>query len=497
MRTFPVFVEVGRAPPLVVGSGALAVAKARALLKRAPRVTLAARRVPDALAEALEIGAVELLTHAPQDADIKGRPLVVSATGDAIEDARISALARGLSVPVNVPDQPELSTFAFGAVVDRGDVTVAISTDGAAPVLATHLRGWLERELHPRLGRVAAIAREYRAAATRIPFGEARRDFWQEVLTGAPAAAIQAGNEAAGRRLIEARLAGASPAPPDGRVILVGAGPGDPELLTLKAVRALKSADVILHDSLVGDGVLDLARREATIVNVGKRRGLPSTSQREINALMIEHARAGKIVARLKGGDAFVFGRAAEEIAAVEAAGIAVEIVPGITAAQACAADARLPLTYRGEVRQISLVAGAAGDGEPALDWKALARPGQALAIYMGVKTAPRIARELIAAGADPEMSTVIVENGGRPERRTIATTLDDLSAAIEAHTVSGPAILFLGLDWTKAGLQMPADVETFHSALPASAAAARPWQHCRPASSPSINSPFASEDLP
>jgi uroporphyrin-III C-methyltransferase/precorrin-2 dehydrogenase/sirohydrochlorin ferrochelatase len=245
----------------------------------------------------------------------------------------------------------------------------------------------------------------------------------------------------------------------------VGAGPGDPELLTLKAVRALKSADVILHDSLVGNGVLDYARREALVIDVGKRRGRPSTPQARTNALMIEHARAGRIVVRLKGGDGFVFGRAAEEIQAVEAAGIAVDIIPGITAAHACAVDARLPLTYRGGVRQISLDTGASCvDGEPDLDWQALARPRQAFAIYMGVDTAPRIVAQLMAAGADPTLPVVIVENGGRPQRRIIATTLADLDAAIGARDVRSPSIVFVGLDWADAGLTMPTGVEEFRA---------------------------------
>lgn len=475
MSTFPVFVEVGRAPPLVIGSGELAVAKVRALLKRAPRVTIAAARIPDALAVAAKGGAVELLSQALTATELEGRPLVVSATCNTGQDSYVSALAQSLGVPVNVPDKPELSTFAFGAFVDRGDVTVAISTNGAAPILATHLRGWLERELHPRMGRVAAIAREYRPAAKRIAFGAARRAFWQEVLTGAPARAIERGDEAEGRRLIEVLICGTRPDAPAGRVILVGAGPGDPELLTLKAVRALKSADVILHDSLVGEGVLDYVRREATVIPVGKRRGRASVSEAAIIGLMIEHAQAGRIVVRLKGGDAFVFGRAAEEIAAVEAAGIPVEIVPGITAAQACAVDARLPLTSRGAVRRISLVTGAASDGEPDLDWDTMARPGQAHAIYMGVRNSARIAQELVGAGADPSLPAVIVENGGRPESRTIATTLADLDSAIDALGVRGPAILFLGLDWGDAGLRMPPGAEVFRappSASPASASA-------------------------
>lgn len=465
MTSFPLFVNVDRTPPLVNGGGDLAVIKARTLLLRAPRLTLAAQSLPAGLSD--KSSQIELLPHEPQLADVKGRPFVISATGDDAEDARVSALARSLGVPVNVPDRPELCTFALAAFIERGDVTVAISTDGAAPILATHLRGWLERELHPRLGRVAAIAREYRQLAKRLPAGAPRREFWRQVLTGAPADAIQRGDEAQGRRLIISLLAGDNLVSRLGRVIIVGAGPGDPDLLTLKAVRALKSADVILYDSLVGDGVLDHARREALLVNVGKRAGKPSTQQGDVNAQMIAHARAGKVVVRLKGGDAFVFGRASEEIAAVEAAGIAVEIVPGITAAQACAVDARLPLTYRSEVRSISLAAGASTDGEPDLDWDALARPGQAFAIYMGVKTAPCIVRRLLEAGAAGSTPAVIVENGGRPDHRTIATTLRDLDAAISELGVTGPAILFMGLDWSAAGLTAPTNVERFSVARP------------------------------
>ena len=465
MKSFPIFVSVDQTPPLVNGGGDLAVIKARTLLLRAPRLTLAAHELPAGLSD--KATQIDLLPHTPALADIKGRPFVISATGDDIEDARVSELARGIGVPVNVPDRPELCTFALGAFVDRGDLTVAVSTDGAAPVLATHLREWLERQLHPRLDRVAAIARDYRERAQRVPSGGQRRAFWHQVLTGGPAEAIKRGDEVEGRRLIEALLTGADSERQPGRVIIVGAGPGDPDLLTLKAVRALKSADVILYDSLVGDGVLEHARREAVLVVVGKRAGKPSAQQGDINAQMIAYARAGKTVVRLKGGDAFVFGRAAEEIAAVETAGIGVEIIPGITAAQACAVDARLPLTYRGAIRTISLVAGASTDGEPDLDWEALARPQQAFAIYMGVKTAHRIVRNLLDAGADGSTPAVIVENGGRPQCRTIATTLSELDAAVMELEVAGPAILFVGLDWSAAGLKAPPNVERYSATWP------------------------------
>ena len=465
MTSFPIFVGVDRTPPLVNGGGDLAVIKARTLLLRAPRIALAATALPAGLSD--KAGQIDIVPHAPDLAEIKGRPFVISATGDDAEDARVSTLARSLGVPVNVPDRPDLCTFALGAFVERGDVTVAISTDGAAPILATHLRGWLERELHPRLGSVAAIARDYRDEAKRLPAGAPRREFWRQVLTGAPADAIQRGDEAEGRRLIDALLLGTSAETPAGRVIIVGAGPGDPDLLTLKAVRALKSADVILYDCLVGEGILELARREAVLVDVGKRAGKPSARQADINAEMMRHAGAGKVVVRLKGGDAFVFGRAAEEIAALEAVGITVDIIPGITAAQACAVDAHLPLTYRGNVRSISLAAGASTDGQPDLDWDALARPGQAFAIYMGVKTAPHIVRRLLEAGAASSTPAVIVENGGRLVSRTIATTLRDLDAAICELGVTGPAILFVGLDWTAAGLNPPPHVERFSVVRP------------------------------
>lgn len=465
MGSFPIFVDLDRTPPLVVGASDLAGAKARLLLKRAGRVTIATPSGARAIRAALPSEALEILDRWPTTDDIRGRPLVFAATGDDERDARISATARSLGVPVNVPDRPELCTFTLPAIVDRYPVTIAIGTEGTAPVLATQLRAWLELELHPRLGRVAAVAAGLRAlVAAKIPAGSDRRTFWARVLAGAPAQAILAGEEHLGRHLIEAEIclkAGAH-AGHHGRVILVGAGPGDPELLTLKAVRALKSADVILHDHLVSQEVLELARREARLVPVGKICGRHSMPQAEINRLIVSHARAGKTVVRLKGGDPFVFGRAAEEMAAAQAAGLAVEVVPGITAAQGCAAAVGLPLTLRGSVRQVSLVTGAATHGAPDLDWEVLARPGQAFAIYMGLRNATTIARNLLAEGAAPSTPVVIVENGTLDSQRSIASRLADLGEAVRAKRLHGPAILLVGLGWAEAGLEQPASVETF-----------------------------------
>lgn len=257
------------------------------------------------------------------------------------------------------------------------------------------------------------------------------------------------------------RAAGATGA---GRVILMGCGPGDPDLLTLRAIKRLGEADVLVVDRLVGEGVLHHARPGAVVISVGKEAGGPSTSQEEINRILVREALKGQCVARLKGGDGFVFGRAAEEMAAVRAAGIAIEIVPGITAAHACAASIALPLTLRESVRQFSLVTGATADGELDLDWTALAQPHQAFAIYMGVRTARVLRQKLLAAGASPMLPIVVVENGTRANERALATTLGDLVEAIAGFGIKGPAIIFGGLAWDDANLTMPDKVHVYRA---------------------------------
>ncbi len=257
------------------------------------------------------------------------------------------------------------------------------------------------------------------------------------------------------------RVAGAM-AP--GRVQLIGCGPGSADLLTLRAARLIAEADVLVVDRLVGDSVLAHARADAIVIPVGKEAGGPSTSQDDINRILVREALKGQVVARLKGGDGFVFGRAAEEIAAVRAAGIEVEIVPGITAAHACAASIALPLTLRESVRQFSLVTGATADGEIDLDWTALAAPHQAFAIYMGVRTARTLRQKLLAAGALPSMPVVVVENGTRDNERAVATTLADLTDAIRAFGIGGPAIIFGNLAWSEANLTMPDKVHVYRA---------------------------------
>jgi len=450
MRTFPVFVSFDGKPPLVVGGGELAAIKTRLLLKRAPSVDIAAETVVPALAKLAESGKVAVIAPQPGIDQVRGRPLVIAATEDDEEDARVSAIARALGVPVNVPDRPELCTAVLPAIVDRGEVTIAIGTSAAAPVLAQRLRAWLERELHPRLDALAKLAGEFRGrVAERVPSGAPRRRFWEAVFEGAAAEAMLEGDEPKARALIDDAIDEAASRTPQGRVLLVGAGPGDPELLTMRAVRALKSADVVFYDRLVGDGVLDYARREAEMIPVGKGKGAHSVPQEEINAQLVARARVGQTVVRLKGGDPFVFGRGGEELDALRAAGIPIEVVPGITAGIAAAASLQIPLTHRDVSHTVTFVSGhEAGGKEPSfdhLDLAALAAGNNTLVVYMGVSTAAVIAGKLVEAGFRPELPVIAVENASRSDERRVITTITALAANPDLLGLKSPAVLIFG----------------------------------------------------
>jgi uroporphyrin-III C-methyltransferase/precorrin-2 dehydrogenase/sirohydrochlorin ferrochelatase len=465
MASFPIFVDVIARPPLVVGGGDLALAKVRVLLLRAPVVDVVAHGpLASGFTALIADGHVAHSSHNVTDDDLRGRPLVISANTDDKIDGEISARARAIGVPINIPDRPQLSTFSLAAIVDRGTATVAIGTEGAAPVLATRLRAELEQQLHPRLGRLADIAREYRGkVAAHLPAGASRRTFWESLFGGSAGAAILAGDEVSGRAHIEAMIARSVDGPQQGRVILVGAGPGDPELMTLKAVRALKSADVVVHDGLMGDGVLAYARREAQLVSVAKSKGRHARTQAEINALLVALARGGKIVVRLKGGDPSIFGRGGEEIDMLRASGIDVEVVPGITAATAVAASLQIPLTHRDISRSVTFLSGhAAGDGGAEfdqVDFAALANGKATLVVYMGLSTSAALAARLIEAGWPATTPVLAVARATQAGERRIATTLDGLIASDVSLTLSGPTLLIIG---EVASLDVSGVVETF-----------------------------------
>lgn len=416
MRYFPAFLDLRDRICLVVGDGTVAARKAEALARAGATVR----------------------TVAVLPKDLTGVAVVVVANGDAQAAAR----AREAGIPVNVVDQPALSSFIMPAIVERGPVTIAIGTGGAAPVLASLLRARIEALLPAAYGQLAALAESCRALVRRrLPDVSARRLFWRQALTGRVADLVFAGQPAAARQALRATLDTHKPA--QGRVALVGAGPGDPELLTLKALRLLQEADVVVHDRLVGPAILDLARRDAERIFVGKARDRHTLPQARINALLVCLARQGLRVVRLKGGDPLVFGRGGEELAELAEAGIDAEVVPGISAANGCAAYAGIPLTHRDHAQAVTFVTGHTKDGNLDLNWAALAATRQTLVVYMGIKSLPLLGRGLIAHGMASDMPAAVVENGSTPQQRVVTATIATL-ADTAAH-LTGPALVIVG----------------------------------------------------
>ncbi|MBM5812951.1 MAG: uroporphyrinogen-III C-methyltransferase, partial [Gammaproteobacteria bacterium] len=380
-----------------------------------------------------------------EPADLDGARIAIAATDDPATNAAVARAARAAGIPVNVADAPELSTFIVPAIVDRSPLVIAVTSGGTAPLLATRVRERIEAELDESWGQLARFAGRWRdriRAATAT--GIARWNLYDWLLAGPVAAAIRAGHEAEAERLLGARLT-APAAPAAGFVSLVGAGPGDPDLLTLAALHALQRADVILADRLPPPQVLARARRDAEIIDVGKRPGDGPERQAAINELLVEHARRGRWVVRLKGGDPLVFGRGGEELRHLRAAGIAYEIVPGVTAALACAAHAGIPLTHREHASALQLVTAHGSRSIDDLDWTGLARPGQTLAFYMASRELARVSARLIGAGLAPDTPAAVVENGTLPEQRVLVTDLERLPAAAERHALQSPAMLFVG----------------------------------------------------
>jgi uroporphyrin-III C-methyltransferase/precorrin-2 dehydrogenase/sirohydrochlorin ferrochelatase len=446
MRSFPLFLKLEGRPVLLAGAGSAAAAKLRLLRQAGARVTVVAAAPSSDLSAAIADTRAELVQGVLEPAHLADADLVFGATGNEAGDRAVAERAHAAGKLVNIVDRPELSDFTMPAIVDRGDIVVAVSTHGASPVLAQRVRAAIESVLPPGLGRLAKFAQRFRTAIqARIADNSSRRRFWDQVLDGPIAAAVLAGDErGATRDLIRAVNRG-EPNAEAGRVSLVGAGPGDPELLTLRAARALREADVIVYDKLVDPAVLEYARRDARRIFVGKSKGDHTLPQHEINALLIAEAKAGRHVVRLKGGDPFVFGRGGEELDALVAAGIRVDVVPGITAATGCAAYAGFPLTHREHASSVVFVSGHSKDGASDLDWRALANPRQTIVVYMGVSAAGDVATKLIAAGLSASMPIAIVENGTRRDQRVIKGELRQTADLIRQHGVAGPALLVIG----------------------------------------------------
>ncbi|MGH8148612.1 MAG: siroheme synthase CysG [Steroidobacteraceae bacterium] len=448
MDHLPIFVRVRDRECVVVGGGAVAARKAELLVRCGARVTLVAPNFGPPAA-ALVAGAHGQVRQLAADFDphqLDGAALVIAATDSAWTNESVAAAANARGLPVNVADDPELSSFILPAVVDRSPVIVAIGTHGAAPVLARRVREQIEALLPHRLGALARFAGSRRGTVRRELPASARRPFWERVFCGPVSAQVLAGDESAAdaaftRELATFRAAGR----PLGEVYLIGAGPGDPDLLTLRALQLMQQADVILYDRLVSEEVLDRARREAERIFVGKVAGITgAAAQERIHELMVSRAAAGARVARLKGGDPFIFGRGGEEIRVLARHGIPFTVVPGITAGLGAAAAAAIPLTQRDLAQSVTFAAGHLA-GSDRLDWQALARPRHTVVFYMGVTQMEHIVNELTAAGAPPERPAAVVERATLPGERVLRGTLADIASLARAERIAAPALLIVG----------------------------------------------------
>ncbi|SHI37580.1 siroheme synthase CysG [Wenxinia saemankumensis] len=458
MRHFPLFLDLRGRRVVLAGGGETALAKLRLILKTEARVTVFAADPAPALERLADEGKLTLVRRDIDEGDAVCAALVYAAADDDEADARTARIGRHAGALVNVVDNLEASQFITPAIVDRDPVVVAIGTEGAAPVLARRIKADLESRLPASLGLLARMGRAFRKAAEALPHGAQRRDFWARYYDRAGPEALARGGEAAVERALSDTLdavvmGGRAP----GHVWFVGAGPGDPDLLTMKARRALDEADVVIFDRLVAPPILELARREAVMIDAGKEGFGPSVPQAEIDATIADHARKGRQVVRLKSGDPTIFGRLDEEIAACEAAGVDFTIVPGITAASAAVAGIGQSLTRRGRNAGVRFLTGHDVQGFAEHDWQALARPGEVAAIYMGKRAARYVQGRLMMHGADPATPVSVIENASRPDQRILSTTLSRLEPDLTEAGLTGPALILLGLA-PRAALALAAD---------------------------------------
>jgi uroporphyrin-III C-methyltransferase/precorrin-2 dehydrogenase/sirohydrochlorin ferrochelatase len=448
MRFLPVFFDTSAGVFILVGEGEAALAKLR-LLRAAGAHVRWFSRDPDVAEEVLTIsgeGRLEISLGDPLAADLSDVVAIVSAAGTEL-DAQVAARARVQRIPVNVVDRPELSTFIFPAVVDRGEVVVAIGTGGSSPVLAQRLREMIEALLPARIGDLAELIGRHRRRFAAVPRALSPRRFWRNVIAGPIAEAALAGRASEAERQLVAAIDATSAKHGGNKsetVFLVGAGPGDPDLLTLRAHHVLSDADVVFYDELVTPGILDRARRDAERVFVGKRRGEPGIGQDEINHRMAAAARAGRRVVRLKGGDPFIFGRGGEELEFLRQANVPVVIVPGISAALGCAAESGLPLTFRNEASKLILITAHRAEEAAAVDWSGLGDSQATVVVYMGLASAAAVRDRLIEAGRDPATPAAVLARGTRPDSQAAVGRLDRLPA-LAAEVGEGPAILVIG----------------------------------------------------
>lgn len=447
MDFFPVFLDLENRDCLVVGGGRVAARKAGLLQRAGARVHLVAPQVCDQLKQQADAGEIAWSPREFAAGDIDGKVLVIAGTDRAEVNRRVSELAKQANIPVNVVDQPELCSFIVPSIIDRSPVQVAVSTGGHSPVLARLLRARLESYVPAAYGRLARLVESFRERVKQR-FGklEQRRQFWENVLQGEVAELLFSGRDDKAREQLERELAGSDDTPhPQGEVYLVGAGPGDPDLLTFRALRLLQMADVVVYDRLVAPPILDLSRRDAERIYVGKERDNHALSQENINQLLVRLAKEGKRVVRLKGGDPFIFGRGGEEIATLMENGVAFQVVPGITAASGCATYSGIPLTHRDYAQSVVFATGHLQDGTVDLNWKALAHPNQTIVFYMGLHGVGVASAELIRHGLPADTPVALIQQGTTQNQRVVVTTLDRLEQTVRDEALKPPTIIIVG----------------------------------------------------
>ncbi|MGB7552069.1 MAG: siroheme synthase CysG [Chromatiaceae bacterium] len=446
MDLLPIFLDIRDQPCLVVGGGMVAARKVASLRRAHARIHLVAPELTPELQDQADAGDLIHCDRNFKDKDIKGMRLIITATGDRKTNQRVARLAKASGIPVNVVDQPEECSFLLPSVIDRSPVVVAVSTTKASPVLARLLRTRLESMIPAGYGRLADLCANYRdAVKARFADERDRRRFWDRVLVGGVAERVFSGHLEEADAVMARELAEARPNGGMGEVYLVGAGPGDPDLVTFRALRLMQQADVVVHDRLVAKPILDLTRRDAQRIYVGKERDNHVMRQEDINRLLADLAKAGHRVLRLKGGDPFIFGRGGEEIDTLAAEGVPFQVVPGITAASGCAAYTGIPLTHRDYAQSVTFVTGHLKDGTMDLNWDQLAQPHQTVVFYMGLVGLALIVEQLLNHGVSPDMPIALIQQGTTPHQRVFSGTLATIQQVIAEEKPQPPTHIIVG----------------------------------------------------
>ncbi|MCP4392572.1 MAG: uroporphyrinogen-III C-methyltransferase [Gammaproteobacteria bacterium] len=461
MNFLPVFFNIADKPCLVAGGGAIAARKAELLLRAGGKVRVVAPEVGDRVREMAHGDNLGFEQREFRETDLDDAVCVIAATDNEAVNADISRLAQARKIPVNVVDSPELCSFIMPSMIDRGPVQIAISTGGVSPVLARMLRSKLESCIPGAYGELARLADEYRVAVKqKLPDVDSRRRFWETILDGQVAELVFAGRIDDARQQLQQALENFNLGAVNGEVYLVGAGPGDPDLITFKALRLMQQADVVVYDRLVSQPILDMVRRDAEKIYAGKAKSNHAIPQENINQLLVRLAQEGKRVLRLKGGDPFIFGRGGEEIAELIDENIEFQVVPGITAASGCASYAGIPLTHRDYSQACIFVTGHRRDGEESLNWEMLSYANQTVVFYMGLENVERICSSMKDHGRAANTPAALIEKGTTAEQRVFIGDLDSLPGIIAEHEVRAPTLILVGevvalhnkLGWYKSG---------------------------------------------